>query len=77
MITGCLDKTEIILVEDSVHKLKNIASKLLNLHLDKETEYLDSYENITLLGDFNMTPGDKNVLHVTNILSFKRLISGS
>ena len=83
-----------------IYVKENIASKQLNLHLDKETEtiylernirsrkwltvglckppsqnnclflenmsknlsrYLDSYENIKLLGDFNMTLEDKNL----------------
>ena len=93
---------------------ENIASKQLNLHLDKETEaiylkinirsrkwfivglykppsqnnilflenmskslsrYLDSYENITLLGDFNMTPEDKNLEHFTDTFSLEHLIN--
>ena len=93
---------------------ENIASKQLNLHLDKETEaiyleinirsrnwlivglykppsqnnslflenmsrnlsrYLDSYENITLLGDFNMTPEDKNLEHFTYTFCLEHLIN--
>ena len=36
---------------------------------------LDSYENITLLGDFNMTPEDKNLEHFTDIFSLEHLIN--
>ena len=35
--------------------------------------YLDSYENITLLGDFNMTLEDKNLQHVTRTFSLEHL----
>ena len=84
-----------------IYVKKNIASKQLNLYLDKGTaaiyleinirlrkwlivglynhpsqnnslflenmskdlsRFLDSYENRTLLGDFSMTPGDKNLI---------------
>ena len=97
-----------------IYVKENIASKQLNLHLDKETEaiyleinirsrkwlivglykppsqnnslflenmsknlsrYLDSYENITLLGDFNMTPEDKNLEHFTDTFSLEHLIN--
>ena len=97
-----------------IYVRENIASKQLNLHLDKETEaiyleinirlrkwlivglykppsqnnslflenmlknlsrYLDSYENITLLGDFNMTPEDKNLEHFTDTFSLEHLIN--
>ena len=97
-----------------IYVRENIASKQLNLHLDKETEaiyleinirlrkwlivglykppsqnnslflenmlknlsrYLDSYENITLLGDFNMTPEDKSLQHFTDTFSLKHLIN--
>ena len=93
---------------------ENVASKQLNLHLDKETEviyleinirlrkwlivglckppgqnnslflenmsknlsrYLDSSENITLLGDFNLTPEDKNLQHFTYTFSLEHLIN--
>ena len=93
---------------------ENIASKQLNIHLDKELEaiyleinirlrkwlivglykpfsqnnslflenrsnnlsrYLDSYENITLLGDFNITPEDKNFQHFTDTFSLEHLIN--
>ena len=36
---------------------------------------LDSYENITLLGDFNMTPKDKKLQHFTDTLSIENLIN--
>ena len=97
-----------------IYVKENIASKQLNLHLDKETEamyleinirsrkwlivglykppsqnnslclenmsknlsrYLDSYENITLLGDFNMTSEDKNLEHFPDTFSLEHLIS--
>ena len=97
-----------------IYVKENIASKQLNLHLDKETEaiyleinirsrkwlivglykppsqnnslflenmsknlsrYLDSYENITLSGDFNMTPEDKNLQHFTDTFSIEHLIN--
>ena len=96
-----------------IYVKENIASKQLNLHLDKETEaiyleinirsrkwlivglykppsqnnslflenmsknlsrYLDSYENITLLGDFNMNLEDKNLQHFTDTFSLKSQI---
>ena len=97
-----------------IYVKENIASKQLNLHLDKETEaiyleisirlrkwlivglykspsqnntlclenmsknlsrYLDSYENITLLGDFKMTSEDKNLHNFTDTLSLEHLIN--
>ena len=97
-----------------IYVKENIASKQLNLHLDKETEaiyleinirlrkrlivvlyqppsqnnslllenmlknvsrYLDIYENITLLGDFNMTPKNKNLQHFTDTFSLEHLIN--
>ena len=80
-----------------IYVKKNIASKQLNLHLDKGTAAiyleinirlrkwlivglqkppnLDSYENITLLGDFNMTPKDKKLQHFTDTLSIENLIN--
>ena len=39
------------------------------------SRYLDSYENITLLGDFNMTPEDKSLQHFTDTFSLKHLIN--
>ena len=39
------------------------------------SRYLDSYENITLLGDFNMTPEDKNLEHFIDIFSLEHLIN--
>ena len=39
------------------------------------SRYLDSYENITLLGDFNMTPEDKNLEHFTDTFSLEHLIN--
>ena len=36
------------------------------------SRYLDSYENITLLGDFNINPEDKN-LHFVNTFSLEHL----
>ena len=38
------------------------------------SRYLDSYENITLLGDFNINPEDKN-LHFVNTFSLEHLIN--
>ena len=46
--------------------LKNISTNL--------SRYLDSYENTTLLGDFNMTPEDKNLQHITDTVSLEHLI---
>ena len=46
--------------------LENISTNL--------SRYLDSYENITLLGDFNMTPEDKNLQHITDTVSLEHLI---
>ena len=37
--------------------------------------YLDSYENITLLGDFNMTPEDKNLQNFVDCFSLENLIN--
>ena len=39
------------------------------------SRYLDSYENITLSGDFNMTPEDKNLQHFTDTFSLEHLIN--
>ena len=39
------------------------------------SQYLDSYENITLLGDFNMTPEDKNLQNFTDTFSLDNLIN--
>ena len=39
------------------------------------SRYLDSYENITLLGDFTMTPEDKNLEHFTDTFSLEHLIN--
>ena len=80
-----------------IYVKKNIASKQLNLYLDKGTAAiyleinirlrkwlivglqkppnLDSYENITLLGDFNMTPKDKNLQHFTESFSIENLLN--
>ena len=37
--------------------------------------YLDSYENIAFLEDFNKTPEDKNLQHFTNTFSIEHLIN--
>ena len=39
------------------------------------SQYLDSYENITLLGDFDMTPEDKNLQNFTDTFSLDNLIN--
>ena len=39
------------------------------------SRYLDSYENIILLGDFEMTPEDKNLQYFTNTFSLEHLIN--
>ena len=39
------------------------------------SRYLDSYENITLLRDFNVTPEDKNLQHFTDTFSLEHLIN--
>ena len=39
------------------------------------SQYLDSYENITFLGDFNMTPEDKNLQNFTDTFSLDNLIN--
>ena len=39
------------------------------------SRHLDSYENITLLEDFNMTAEDKNLHHFTDIFSLEHLIN--
>ena len=39
------------------------------------SRYLDSYENITLLGDFNMNLEDKNLQHFTDTFSLEHLIN--
>ena len=39
------------------------------------SQNLDSYENITLLGDFNMTPEDKNLQNFTDTCSLDNLIN--
>ena len=39
------------------------------------SRYLDSYENITLLGDFYMTLEDKNLQHFTDTFSLEHLIN--
>ena len=39
------------------------------------SQYLDSYENITLLEDFNMTPEDKNLQDFTDTFSLDNLIN--
>ena len=39
------------------------------------SRYLDSYENITLLGDFNINPEDKNLQHFVNTFSLEHLIN--
>ena len=43
--------------------------------LKNVSRYLDSYENITLLGDFNMTPKNKNLQHFTDTFSLEHLIN--
>ena len=97
-----------------IYVKENIASKQLNLHLDKETEaiyleinmrsrkwlivglykppslnnslflenmskncsrYLDIYEKITMLRDYNMTPEGKNLELFTNTFSLEHLIN--
>ena len=39
------------------------------------SKYLDSYENITLFGHFNMTPEEKYLQHFTDIFSLEHLIN--
>ena len=39
------------------------------------SRYLDGYENITWLGDFNMSPEDKNFQHFTDTFSLEYLIN--
>ena len=39
------------------------------------SRYLDSFENITLLGDFNMTPEYKKLQHFTDAFSLEHLIN--
>ena len=43
--------------------------------LKNVSRYLDSYENITLLGDFNMTSKNKNLQHFTDTFSLEHLIN--
>ena len=51
------------------------AENMLKKMLKNLSRYLDSYENITLLGDFNMTPEDKNLEHFTDTFSLEHLIN--
>ena len=46
--------------------LENMSKNLLR--------YLDSYKNMTLLGDFDMIPEDKNLQHFTDTFSLEHLI---
>ena len=39
------------------------------------SRYLDSYESITFLGDFNLTPEDKNLQHFADTFSLPHLIN--
>ena len=39
------------------------------------SQYLDSYENIPLLGDFNMTPEEKNLQNFTDTFTLDNLIN--
>ena len=39
------------------------------------SRYLDSYENITLLGGFNMSPEDRNFQHFKDTFRLEHLIS--
>ena len=39
------------------------------------SRYLDNCENITLLGDFSMTPEDKNLQHFTDTFNLEQLIN--
>ena len=39
------------------------------------SRYLDSYENITLFGVFNMTPDDKDLQHFIDTFSIEHLIN--
>ena len=39
------------------------------------SKYLDSYENITLFGHFNMTPEETYLQHFTDIFSLEHLIN--
>ena len=39
------------------------------------SRYLNSYENITLLGDFNMSPEDRNLQHFKDTFRLEHLIS--
>ena len=47
--------------------LENMSKNLLR--------HLDSYENIALFGDFNMTLEDKNLQHFTDTFSLEHLIN--
>ena len=50
-------------------------SLFLENMLKNLSRYLDSYENVALLGDFDMTPEDKNLQHFTDTSSFEHLIN--
>ena len=44
-------------------------------YLEILSRHLDSYENIALLGEFNMTPKDKNLQHFTDTFSLEHPIN--
>ena len=53
-------------------KTPSQSSSLFSEYMSKNlSRYLDSYENITLLGDFHMTAEDKSLQHFTDSTSDK------
>ena len=40
----------------------------LEKYVENSSRYLDSYENLSLLGDFNMTPEGKSLQHFIDTL---------
>ena len=61
-----------------LYKPPNQSNSLFLENMSKNlSRYLGSYENITLLRDFNMTPEDKNLQHFTDAFSLEHLINES
>ena len=61
-------------LDSDLYKSPNQSNSLLLENMSKNlSRYLDSYENITLSGDFNMTPEDKNLQHFADTFSLEHL----
>ena len=66
-------KTKFLLI--GLYKSPSVSEKEFLLHLNKAHNFFSTkYENITLIGDFNMQPGNKNLKDFCDLNQLEHLI---